>query len=93
MGGAHVSECHFSDGSDDHRHVSHLFAPRPGRRFSPVATPEQANAAGASLRARRDQSTGRAMAWRINFWAGYWTAIAPTPCCAICCISPAKVTT
>ncbi|MEO8369294.1 MAG: glycoside hydrolase family 95 protein [Candidatus Solibacter sp.] len=54
---------------DDHRHVSHLFALHPGRQISPVATPELANAAKVSLTARGDQSTGWAMAWRINFWA------------------------
>ena len=54
---------------DEHRHVSHLFALHPGRQISPVATPELANAAKISLNARGDQSTGWAMAWRINFWA------------------------
>jgi alpha-L-fucosidase 2 len=34
-----------------------------------VTTPELANAAKVSLTARGDQSTGWAMAWRINFWA------------------------
>jgi alpha-L-fucosidase 2 len=54
---------------DEHRHVSHLFALHPGRQISPVATPELAAAAKVSLTARGDQSTGWAMAWRINFWA------------------------
>ena len=54
---------------DEHRHVSHLFALHPGRQISPVETPELANAARVSLTARGDQSTGWAMAWRINFWA------------------------
>jgi alpha-L-fucosidase 2 len=54
---------------DDHRHVSHLFALHPGRQISPVATPELAQAAKVSLSARGDESTGWAMAWRINFWA------------------------
>jgi alpha-L-fucosidase 2 len=54
---------------DEHRHVSHLFALHPGRQISPVETPELANAAKVSLTARGDQSTGWAMAWRINFWA------------------------
>jgi alpha-L-fucosidase 2 len=54
---------------DEHRHVSHLFALHPGRQISPVETPELANAAKVSLAARGDQSTGWAMAWRINFWA------------------------
>jgi alpha-L-fucosidase 2 len=54
---------------DEHRHVSHLFALHPGRQISPVETPALANAAKVSLTARGDQSTGWAMAWRINFWA------------------------
>ena len=54
---------------DEHRHVSHLFALHPGRQISPVETPELAEAARVSLTARGDQSTGWAMAWRINFWA------------------------
>jgi alpha-L-fucosidase 2 len=57
------------DPQDDHRHVSHLFALHPGRQISPTATPELAQAAKVSLTARGDQSTGWAMAWRINFWA------------------------
>ena len=57
------------DKSDQHRHVSHLFALHPGRQISPVETPELAKAAKVSLSARGDQSTGWAMAWRINFWA------------------------
>jgi alpha-L-fucosidase 2 len=54
---------------DEHRHVSHLFALHPGRQISPVTTPDLAEAARVTLRARGDQSTGWAMAWRINFWA------------------------
>jgi alpha-L-fucosidase 2 len=54
---------------DEHRHVSHLFALHPGRQISPVATPDLAAAVKVSLTARGDQSTGWAMAWRINFWA------------------------
>ncbi len=57
------------DPKDDHRHSSHLFALHPGRQISPTATPELAAAAKVSLTARGDQSTGWAMAWRINFWA------------------------
>ena len=54
---------------DEHRHTSHLFALHPGRQISPITTPELAEAAKVSLRARGDRSTGWAMAWRINFWA------------------------
>jgi alpha-L-fucosidase 2 len=54
---------------DEHRHTSHLFALHPGRQISPIATPALAAAAKVSLAARGDESTGWAMAWRINFWA------------------------
>jgi alpha-L-fucosidase 2 len=54
---------------DEHRHTSHLFALHPGRQISPVTTPELAEAAKVTLKARGDKSTGWAMAWRINFWA------------------------
>jgi alpha-L-fucosidase 2 len=54
---------------DEHRHVSHMFALHPGRQISPVTTPELAEAARVTLRARGDKSTGWAMAWRISFWA------------------------
>ncbi|MEI6810038.1 MAG: glycoside hydrolase family 95 protein [bacterium] len=57
------------DPKDTHRHVSHLFALHPGRQISPTATPELAAAAKISLTHRGDESTGWAMAWRINFWA------------------------
>jgi alpha-L-fucosidase 2 len=46
-----------------------LFALHPGRQISPVTTPDLAEAARVTLRARGDQSTGWAMAWRISFWA------------------------
>ena len=57
------------DSTDTHRHISHLFALHPGRQISVTATPELAAAAKKILIARGDQSTGWAMAWRINFWA------------------------
>ena len=57
------------DPADRHRHVSHLIALYPGRQFSPSATPALAEAARVSLRARGDESTGWAMAWRICLWA------------------------
>lgn len=57
------------DPNNRHRHVSHLFALHPGRQISLTATPDLAFAAGNSLVARGDESTGWAMAWRINFWA------------------------
>lgn len=57
------------DPADKHRHISHLFALHPGRQISINKTPELAEAAKKTLIARGDQSTGWAMAWRINFWA------------------------
>jgi alpha-L-fucosidase 2 len=57
------------DSTDTHRHISHLFALHPGRQISITTTPELAAAAKKILIARGDQSTGWAMAWRINFWA------------------------
>lgn len=57
------------DSTDHHRHISHLFALHPGRQISTSETPELASAAKETLISRGDQSTGWAMAWRINFWA------------------------
>ncbi len=57
------------DPKDNHRHVSHLFALHPGSQITRVGTPELAEAARVSLRARGDQSTGWSRAWKINFWA------------------------
>ena len=57
------------DPRDEHRHASHLFALHPGRQISPLQTPELAQAAAVSLRARGDGGTGWSRAWKINFWA------------------------
>ena len=57
------------DPNDKHRHVSHMIAVYPGRQITPLATPQLAEAARVSLQARGDESTGWAMAWRINLWA------------------------
>eukprot|EP00825_Cyclidium_porcatum_P020467 TRINITY_DN23176_c0_g1_i1.p3 TRINITY_DN23176_c0_g1~~TRINITY_DN23176_c0_g1_i1.p3 ORF type:complete len:215 (+),score=6.00 TRINITY_DN23176_c0_g1_i1:618-1262(+) len=57
------------DSTNQHRHISHLFALHPGRQISGNETPELAAAAKKTLISRGDQSTGWAMAWRINFWA------------------------
>jgi alpha-L-fucosidase 2 len=57
------------DPNDTHRHVSHLFGLHPGRQISPVTTPELAEAARKSLKARGDAGTGWSMAWKIAFWA------------------------
>jgi len=57
------------DPNDKHRHVSHMIALYPGHQISPLTTPQLADAAKVSLNARGDESTGWAMAWRINLWA------------------------
>jgi alpha-L-fucosidase 2 len=57
------------DPHDDHRHFSHLIAVYPGRQISPDQTPVLAKAAGISLAARRDDSTGWSKAWKICVWA------------------------
>ena len=59
----------WDDPTNQHRHVSHLFALHPGRQVSPLTTPELARAAEVSLRARGDGGTGWSKAWKINFWA------------------------
>ncbi|MFM2287013.1 MAG: hypothetical protein RL684_156, partial [Pseudomonadota bacterium] len=57
------------DPADDHRHVSQLFALHPGNAIDTLRTPELAEAARVTLRARGDASTGWSRAWKINFWA------------------------
>lgn len=52
-----------------HRHFSHLFAVCPGRQISPIETPELADAAFVSLKARGDYSTGWSTAWKIYTYA------------------------
>ena len=57
------------DPQDHHRHTSHLVGVYPGVQISPSTSPELAKAAGVSLAARGEDSTGWALAWRINIWA------------------------
>ncbi|WP_449589906.1 glycoside hydrolase family 95 protein [Paenibacillus vietnamensis] len=55
-----------------HRHISHLFALHPGRRITPLGTPELAEAARVTLKRRLAAGgghTGWSRAWIINFWA------------------------
>lgn len=59
----------WEDEDPHHRHVSHLFALHPGRRISPVESPEFAAAARKTLELRGDEGTGWSKAWKINFWA------------------------
>ncbi|MEH1124899.1 glycoside hydrolase family 95 protein [Micromonospora sp. CPCC 206061] len=55
--------------TDQHRHVSHLFALHPGNQIAPLTDPEYAAAATVSLTARGDGGTGWSKAWKINFWS------------------------
>ncbi|WP_420719104.1 glycosyl hydrolase family 95 catalytic domain-containing protein [Streptomyces sp. WM6386] len=55
------------DPTDEHRHVSHLFALHPGRQIEPGS--RWAEAAKVSLTARGDGGTGWSKAWKVNFWA------------------------
>ncbi|GAA0921406.1 hypothetical protein GCM10009558_032900 [Virgisporangium aurantiacum] len=55
--------------TDQHRHVSHLFALHPGNQIAPLTDPELAEAAKVSLTARGDGGTGWSKAWKINFWS------------------------
>jgi len=57
------------DPGSRHRHVSHLFALYPGREISITGTPELAEAALTSLRARGNDGTGWSLAWKINLFA------------------------
>jgi len=55
--------------TDQHRHVSHLFALHPGGQIAPLTDPEYAAAAKVSLTARGDGGTGWSKAWKVNFWS------------------------
>ncbi|MUT66925.1 glycoside hydrolase N-terminal domain-containing protein [Paenibacillus sp. NEAU-GSW1] len=55
-----------------HRHISHLFALYPGKRFTVRETPELALASRVTLERRLSNGgghTGWSRAWIINFWA------------------------
>ncbi|NUP50223.1 MAG: glycoside hydrolase family 95 protein [Catenulispora sp.] len=56
------------DPANQHRHVSQLYALHPGDAIDPRRTPDLADAARTSLRARGDGGTGWSKAWKINFW-------------------------
>ncbi|MEI7945491.1 MAG: glycoside hydrolase family 95 protein [bacterium] len=53
----------------EHRHISHLLGVFPGRRISPLTTPEQAKAAGVSLDHRGDGIIGFSEVHRACAWA------------------------
>jgi len=52
-----------------HRHNSHLYPLHPGFEITLEDTPELARACKKTLELRGDESTGWALAWRINLWA------------------------
>lgn len=52
-----------------HRHVSHLYGCYPSDQITRRKTPDLFNATRRTLEIRGDESTGWAMAWRINLWA------------------------
>lgn len=52
-----------------HRHNSHLYPLYPGHEITPEKTPDLAAACRRTLELRGDESTGWALAWRINLWA------------------------
>ena len=52
-----------------HRHVSHLYGLYPSGQITRRKTPDLFHAARKTLEIRGDESTGWAMAWRINLWA------------------------
>lgn len=59
------------DPSNQHRHVSHLYAVYPGRQISPVHTPKLSEAAKRSLIYRGEEGTGWSLGWKINLWARF----------------------
>lgn len=52
-----------------HRHVSHLYAAFPSWQISRRDTPNFADAVRTTLDKRGDETTGWAIAWRLNLWA------------------------
>ncbi len=59
----------WDDPTDNHRHVSHLYALYPGNAISPSRTPLLTTAARTSLIHRGDASTGWSMGWKVCLWA------------------------
>ncbi|MBD2872285.1 glycoside hydrolase family 95 protein [Paenibacillus arenilitoris] len=62
----------YDEAEPGHRHISHLFALHPGKRFTVRSTPEWAAAARVTLERRLANGgghTGWSRAWIINFWA------------------------
>lgn len=53
----------------NHRHTSHLYPLYPGHEITLEGTPDLAKACKQTLDLRGDESTGWALAWRINLFA------------------------
>jgi alpha-L-fucosidase 2 len=52
-----------------HRHVSHLYAAFPSWQINKNDTPEMTEAVKKTLDTRGDETTGWAIAWRLNLWS------------------------
>jgi alpha-L-fucosidase 2 len=62
----------YEEAEPGHRHISHLFALHPGKRFTVRGTPEWTAASRVTLDQRLANGgghTGWSRAWIINFWA------------------------
>jgi alpha-L-fucosidase 2 len=59
------------DPTNQHRHVSHLWAVYPGSEVTPYGTPDLFRTARQSLIYRGDAATGWSMGWKINLWARF----------------------
>ena len=59
------------DPTNQHRHVSHLWAVYPGSEITPYGTPDLFQAARQSLVFRGDAATGWSMGWKLNLWARF----------------------
>jgi alpha-L-fucosidase 2 len=57
--------------TNQHRHVSHLWAVYPGSEITPYGTPDLFKAARQSLLFRGDAATGWSMGWKLNLWARF----------------------
>ena len=57
------------DPTDEHRHISQLYALYPSNQITPEQTPELFQAARNTLLQRGDQATGWSLSWKINMWA------------------------
>ena len=59
----------YAEPEPTHRHTSPMYGLYPDHEITPRGTPELADACRKFLIARGDDSTGWALAWRMNLWA------------------------